>query len=473
MSNSISKSVRNRMQFGTNFSANDRVILIGLIIFVIFYGIALAYLAVNFSFLFALIALLGIPAGVIFFRYPEVGLILNVIFIPFENINALALSSISIFELFTLVTYSAAVAHYLVFRRQESLVKNKTNWFLFFFLLFVVLSNLVAIDHTRSIDGTLRLLRNISLYLFAINLIRSKKTFYPLLWGLIFSGTLSALYGLYGYFFNHSLLDPMSMVLRVRGTMDDPNEFAGAMVVRTMIAVGFLGVVTKKYQRVLLVSSILILVYSVLLSGSRGGILGLSVAFLAYILTRNDKSKGVWLVIFSVIFIVGLTIMPLSLKQRIGLVETGANVGNNLDRRVTYLLLGQELIKENPLLGIGLDGFATAYAQSEYRFLSTSSGRIAHNTYLEIATGTGILGLSLFLILLGYPYLKSWKISRVKNTPELAKISAGLFAALSGFFVVAFFLSQQYEKTLWLLIGLAVIIEQLYLKESSLSTTEA
>ena len=442
-----------------------------LIFFTVIAGIGLSYIIVNYPPVFALIAIFGIPAGLLFLKYPAIGIILNVGLIPFENINTITLFSLSVFELFTLFTYSAAVLHHLVHKKGESLVKTQVNWFLLVFILSVVLSNLVALDQERSVSGTLRLLRNISLYAFVINLISSKKTFYPLLWVFILSGVASALYGLYGYYFDHSLLDPQDLVLRVRGTMNDPNEFAGAMVVRMMLAIGFLQVVSKEYQKVLLGAAILILAYSILLSGSRGGILGMGAAFIAYIVTREKQWKLLIVGVF--LAAIGLIVMPLSLKQRIGLVEADGNVGNNLDRRMTYLMLGEEIIKENPVLGIGLDGFATAYAQSEYRFLSSSSrGRIAHNTYLEIATGMGIPGLILFLILIGYAYFKVLAMARNKALPDLAKISAGLFAGLTGYFIVAFFLSQQYEKTLWLLLGIVVIIEQLSLREASPSFIE-
>lgn len=467
MKSLLSKQLSDKFHVNKTDLANNTLTSIGLIVIAVIFGIALAYIAVNYSPLFAMLALVSIPMIGILARRPEIGLILVVALIPFENINILTISSFSLFELFTLFTYAIAVIYSLVFRKDGKLVRSKINWVLFLFLLTVILSNLVAYDHARSIKSTLRLLRNVSLYIFVINLIRTEKSFYPVLWVLVLSGTLSALYGLYAYFFDHSLLDPTDLVLRVRGTMNDPNEFAGAMIVRMMIAVGLFRAVSKRNQKVFLLVVILILAYSIFLSGSRGGILGLSAAVLAYTLTSRAKAR--WLIVGSLIIIAGITLMPLTLKERIGLVETSANVGNNLNRRITYLYLGKEIIKENPILGVGIDGFASTYAQSEYRFLSSSSsGRIAHNTYLEIATGGGLLGLTVFLIMLGYAYVKVWKISRINTGSKLARVAGGLFAGLTGFFVVAFFLSQQYEKTLWLLLGLVVIIEKLSERNASI-----
>lgn len=157
--------------------------------------------------------------------------------------------------------------------------------------------------------------------------------------------------------------------------------------------------------------------------------------------------------------------MPEEVKVRIGLTDTQASsdLGNSTERRLTYQLYGLELFQKHPILGIGLDGFAEAYAESEYRFLiRTRNLRVAHNTYLEIATGTGVIGLLPFVGILAsalYTAFKNSKQKYMRTNPDLAILATGLVAALGGYFLGMLFGSRQYEKTLWFLLALPVILQ--------------
>jgi O-antigen ligase len=132
---------------------------------------------------------------------------------------------------------------------------------------------------------------------------------------------------------------------------------------------------------------------------------------------------------------------------------------------LTYQIYGLDLFRQYPLLGVGLDGFAEAYAQSDYRFLiHTRDLRVAHNSYLEIAAGTGLIGLIPFLAILGFAIVSAWKYSHLKYyaySSFLASASAGLFAALGGYYLGMLFGSRQYEKTFWFLLALPIIVQVL------------
>ena len=43
----------------------------------------------------------------------------------------------------------------------------------------------------------------------------------------------------------------------------------------------------------------------------------------------------------------------------------------------------------------------------------------------------------------------------------MVKVANGIFAGLAGFLISSFFLSEQYEKTLWLLVALTVVVKEL------------
>jgi O-antigen ligase len=235
------------------------------------------------------------------------------------------------------------------------------------------------------------------------------------------------------------------------------------MTSRIPIALALLYIEKNHWKKIFLVFLLIIITYGIILSGSRGGLLSVSLALILFALFQKNKAAGVALI--SVIFVLGLLIMPEDVKTRIGIndVSASSDLGNSTDRRLTYQVYGAELFQEHPILGIGLDGFAEAYAQSEYRFLiHTQELRVAHNTYLEIATGTGVVGLIPFLGILGSAIVLALRYSQKKYreiSSDLTIISIGLFASLGGYYLGMFFGSRQYEKTLWFLLALPIILQ--------------
>lgn len=416
-------------------------------------GVSLAYILVNFSPIFAILAVLAVPAGIILVTRPQLGLLLVVFAIGFEELSNLG-PGVSILKLLSIVVFGGAVIHFLIFRRRESLVNVPQNWLLLFFVVAVLLSNFVALDPARTLDGAGRLLRVLTLYLVAANLIHTSRGLRYLLWVFLISGFISAVWG---------LLDPAQAGQRLSGTMGHPNNFAIAMAARLPLALCLLKVEKGSLKRLFLLIMLGVMAYGLILSGSRGGLISAVVALFLFVMTQ--KNKLFWFSLVCFITVIGLLIMPPHIKQRVGLVPSWGDdeMGNSTERRETYQLYGLKLWQENPVLGVGFDGFAEAYTRSEYRFLQkNATKRVAHNTYLEILTGTGLVGFVPFVALLVFSMYKAWRYAGYgKLLPNVAAISAGLFAAQGGYFTGLLFGSRQYEKTLWLLIALVIVVQVL------------
>jgi hypothetical protein len=98
------------------------------------------------------------------------------------------------------------------------------------------------------------------------------------------------------------------------------------------------------------------------------------------------------------------------------------------------------LLLRKPAIGYGLDTYVYSFPQFKLEQLS-GLGRIEyvdkpHSLYLDIAYGTGFLGLLLFLIIIGYPILSLFYLSiKTKaqsfiDEPEIFAIIFGLLAFL-------------------------------------------
>lgn len=410
----------------------------------------------------AIASIFAIPALLLFLAKPEIGLMVVIFILPLEELSTSG--GFSAIKLISLVAFGCAILNFLIFRPQEPLVRAPQNSLIILFLLVSLLSVFIAVNSSRALDRIPKLLRVLALYFFVINLIRSEKYFRVALWLFVLGGFVCTLYGFF---------DPTQVGERFQGALGQPNGYALTMTPRIPIALALLRIEKSFLKKIFLVFFLITITYGIILSGSRGGLLSVSLALVLFAMFQKNKAAGFALI--SIIFALGLLIMPQDVKTRIGLNDAAANsdLGDSTDRRLTYQIYGAELFQEHPILGIGLDGFAEAYAQSEYRFLiRTQELRVAHNTYLEIATGTGVIGLMPFLGILGSAIILALKYSRKKYweiSSDLAIISAGLFAALGGYYLGMSFGSRQYEKTLWFLLALPIILQILISAKGKLS----
>ncbi|MCF8054633.1 MAG: O-antigen ligase family protein [Deltaproteobacteria bacterium] len=112
--------------------------------------------------------------------------------------------------------------------------------------------------------------------------------------------------------------------------------------------------------------------------------------------------------------------------------ENGA-VGGSVTPRMVFTINSIEIIKKNPFLGVGTGGFSQAYSEQVQGtdFALTSN---PHNEYIFIATQLGVVGLFVFLLLLGTQWRKSFSL----DNPEMGTIARGLILT----FVLASMLSS-------------------------------
>lgn len=126
-------------------------------------------------------------------------------------------------------------------------------------------------------------------------------------------------------------------------------------------------------------------------------------------------------------------------------------------QRLRILKGGLAMFADHPFLGVGIGNFVT-HSQD---YCNTIRPRVAHNSYLEIATETGILGLVLFMSLLLVTLnnlRRCWKYLMKITESKQYYYPLGMLFALLGFMVHALFLSEQFNIALYIMIALTVII---------------
>ncbi|MEW6442090.1 MAG: O-antigen ligase family protein [bacterium] len=167
-------------------------------------------------------------------------------------------------------------------------------------------------------------------------------------------------------------------------------------------------------------------------SFSRGSFLALTVSY-AYLWVRAKRRVAVTLAGCAggvLLFVAANWLFPGGeFWQEMKTIQSGTAAGTGLDRKVLWGIAWNQF-KANPLLGVGVHNFgvlAPVYAGEEARVrypdLRTLWGRSPHNIYFQVLAEQGIVGMTLFLVLLGSFWKENRKMRKalepfVKRTPR-------------------------------------------------------
>jgi O-antigen ligase len=252
----------------------------------------------------------------------------------------------------------------------------------------------------------------------------------------------------------------------------DANDLAYVLV--TLLPIGHAAAVTARgLPRILWHLLCVAFVVTVLLTGSRGGLIGLAVVILCLVLyrdarppvtARSSARRPAYLrrVLLILPLLAGIgwlswPHLPAEIRKHLGTfahLESDYNLQMGHDSRLDIWMRSTSKLLTRPI-GFGLGTFEAVDGMTGGEY------RAAHNSEVQIAVDLGFLGLFLYLRM----YLLSWRalggLVRADPDNEAGGEAAqrGIYAAnlrisLLGTLVAGFFLSQAYGNLIWVLFGL-------------------
>jgi O-antigen ligase len=213
-------------------------------------------------------------------------------------------------------------------------------------------------------------------------------------------------------------------------------------------------------------------VVTVLLTRSRGGLIGLCAVIGLLLLTASSRRRlGAVAVVLACVLLLGI-LSPKEYWNRMATIwgggERSAAVSAEYDAsgvwgaRWPLWVTALRLMLEHPVIGVGPGAYDVAEGRSHG---GKGKWSTAHNAFLQIGAELGIPGLALFLFLL-YRGVKNCRrvIRLARQRPELAKeawLARSVELSLYGFIVVAFGLSQAYSSIPYLLVATSAVLARL------------
>ena len=440
-----------------------------LIIVTLLAGCSLVLMTTQYYFL-SPIPILALPVLFLFTRHPIVAYYLIVFFIPFSLFRGMT----ETYRFLTISKLAGAILILVILLqiifRKASLSDMKSNlWpLLIFFILANILATVVSVFFPEPLNELRLLLTACVFFAMTLLLITRDRFENGLLTVLNLSITLGSLLSIIGYVFNVEMF-AMNLaegnLRRSVGAAGDPNFLACMIIFNIPLVIHKLERSARASERLFFFTSLFINVMGVVLTFSRSGglVLGLTLllACWRYFSRLTPKTSGLAISGLLVLASVAFISIPSSYWER--QMSTVQGEDESIARRASYLQVAWSAFLRSPFLGEGTGMFPTLYAQSAFAqsFKTKDRERAAHNTYLEVLTGAGLIGMALFLLIIVRSFknfslaINNYTILRDYNALSLTKAYMISFIAL---LVYLLMLSDLTNKYLWMTFALSQVV---------------
>ena len=393
------------------------------------------------------VGIVGIVAAAVAFSHPHAALI-AALFLIFSGLDLLLPGPVTIALMLVILARGC----------YDTLRGEKFDWGSTTFrvasavlLAVVITSILVAFRPEMAGIELCRLLLPIGLYLGISQFATRSSRIVTLVLAIALGKTIATLLGLREILHHGGLIAIVLQRERIAGLGGEANTHAAEV---DCILAPFFCVLGRfgGWRRWTLLPLMLILIGSVILTQSRGGMLVLGLLFVA-ILVRSKYGRGVVLLALAGGLCL-LLLMPRSYWVRFVSIAqlNGIVLDRSLQVRQHVLAGGWRMFLDHPWLGVGFGNFRV---HSPTFMLG---GYAAHNSYVEVAATLGIVGIAAYLVWMwsglwmAREAAGSWR--RAGNRPDQA-LAENIALGLLTFFIVALTLSIEFYIVLWVLLGLA------------------
>ncbi|MFX1539026.1 MAG: O-antigen ligase family protein, partial [Promethearchaeota archaeon] len=182
----------------------------------------------------------------------------------------------------------------------------------------------------------------------------------------------------------------------------------------------------KKFKKLVFAAFIILMLFFIYITASRGPILGLLIAlFFYFFILQGKRLKFFKKTSFALLIILSLALAVAAAPEQIWnrMINPFSGFDPSALSRLRYLEIAKNLFFENPLYGVGTGGFSY-FTGLNY----------PHNIFLEAACELGIGGLLTLIVLIVYTAYLGGRLLRAENNPTL-------MLSLSKFYFIIFVFS--------------------------------
>jgi putative inorganic carbon (HCO3(-)) transporter len=343
---------------------------------------------------------------------------------------------------------------------------------LLLYLAITTISMVVAQDVTLSLFEVFLLLEACLVYFYVASNVRTRQDVMFVVSTLLiaclleslamvtlrFTGMPSTIWGAPTHV--HVDTDSKEGYMRIGGTVGSSNFAAAYLSISLASAVSLLFTNLGRVRKWLAIAVVGLGGAALIFTLSRGGWMAFALSVVLICLLQWCRRGFSVKTPIAVVLILGMLYFPF--QGAISARLFGDDKGS-AESRIPLMKLAYRIIKDNPVLGVGVNNFTVAmgrYLTPEFRhgFLFA-----VHNKYLLVLSETGIFGLSAFLAFFLAALRKGWQCWAVQDR-LLSPIALGFTAGIAGHMVhmsVDVFRGRPTQQLLWLIAGLLTAMHRI------------
>jgi O-antigen ligase len=233
------------------------------------------------------------------------------------------------------------------------------------------------------------------------------------------------------------------------GNYSDPNDLALAIVMSLPLCLALLFLGRNRLPKILWAITMLVMIYAIFLTGSRGGFLSLIVTGAVGLWDFAIRGRRRYLLVIATLL--GVIVLLLWGGMLVGRLEGTFNAKEDTGAAYASAKIRQEVFwrsvevtKEHPLFGVGPGNFMQV----------SNSWHVAHNSFTQISSEGGVPALIFYVLILWSGFVNIRATRRfAQGQRQGILLAKGLHASLAGYVVGSCFLSVPYAFFPYILVA--------------------
>jgi O-antigen ligase len=229
----------------------------------------------------------------------------------------------------------------------------------------------------------------------------------------------------------------------------DPNDLALVILISLPLCLALLFRSRSRIRKAVWVSVVLVMLYTVFLTGSRGGFIALVLTTAVFLWEFAVRGRRRYLL--AVTLIAGVILFQFSsgilmgrLSRTLDGGEDRAEAYDSAQIRQRLLWRSIELTAQHPLFGVGPDNFQQL----------SGSWHVTHNSFTQMSTEGGLPAFVLYVSILWCGFKNVGKTKQLaRGRPESRLWARALLASLVAYCVGSAFLSAAFEYFPYILVA--------------------
>lgn len=391
-------------------------------------------------------------------RWPYLGIVFTIASLPLTDILPSVPEASSLVSLLGGVTFASFLLASLKKRTAQKIV-DRLPAALVFGLLFLIwlLTNFAAAVIPTS-DGRVWIFTFLQLWALSwltFLLIETPEQVQVLMWFFFLAGLVSAIYasgeGIIGVTVKTSI--------RTTGLAEGANSAARYFLMALIFAYILLTQQKKKVIQLFLVVGMAVMVYGMLVTVSRTGLLLLMTAISLLLLQNLGTRNRVYALIlaFSALGIVWVLADNITfiLQSISGSVLAGTDT---VGIRYGLWQAGLRMWINNPVLGVGVGQFTAQLPFYGWNLLPPRYLVLgAHNMYIAVLSETGLIGF-IFFVAMFAASLRYLFLARRSSLPQVKELAMNWMIILILILIAGITKHDQYDKLVWMFVGVSTAI---------------